>query len=86
MAFGKGKNKKEKKKKKTENFDMVMDKSLYKTMFDTLMDISTMEYKKETADGKQVVDHEMTVRMIRQRAKLSLGFVETLKRKAGEEK
>lgn len=75
---------KKKKTKKVERFDTIMDKSLYKTMFDTLMEISKMEYKTTAPDGQAVVDYEMTVRMIRERSKLSLNFVGTLKRNDGE--
>ena len=75
---------KKKKEKKNRKFEKALSDTLYSTALDTLSDLLKTEYKKTDSDGKEVVDYEMTVRMIRTKARIAIDFVSNLKKQEVE--
>ena len=61
-----------KRKTKSKKFDEVMYQAVYATIRGALESILKTEYKKPAANGKETVDYEMTVRMIRSQARIAL--------------
>lgn len=62
-------------RKRTEKFDEIMYRAICTTVRDTLEDILKTEYKKTTAEGKETIDYEMTVRVIRSKARIALDLI-----------
>ncbi|MFR5101216.1 MAG: hypothetical protein ACLTE4_01590 [Christensenellaceae bacterium] len=62
-------------RKRTEKFDEIMYRAICTTVRDTLEDILKTEYKKPTAEGKETIDYEMTVRVIRSKARIALDLI-----------
>lgn len=75
---------KKQKEKKSKAFEKALSDTLYTTALDTLSDLLKTEYKQKDSDGKEVVDYEMTVRMIRTKARIAIDFVSNLKRQEVE--
>ena len=65
-----------------ESFDTVLDKSIYRTMFDALTAIKTLRCEVEGPNGKEE-DVEQTVRFMRDKARMTLDFVAEMKKNTG---
>ena len=74
-------NKTNKEKPRSKEFESALSESLYKTIHETLSDVLKTEYKTEDKDGKEIIDWEMTCRMIRTKARVALDFVSNLENK-----
>ena len=64
-----------------KQFDELMYRAICTTVRDALGDILKTEYKSPTADGKEAIDYELTVRMIRSKARIALNIIENLETK-----
>ena len=67
--------------KKKKNFEKALSDTLYTTALDTLSDLLKTEYKTNDSEGKEIIDYEMTVRMIRTKARIAIDFVSNLKQR-----
>lgn len=75
-----------KNEKANKKFKEALNNSLYATVYSTLTDVLKAEYKTTAADGKEVIDYEMTVRIIKTKARLALDFVSTLVKNENQDK
>lgn len=69
-----------KRKNKSKKFDEMMYQAVYATIREALESILKTEYKKPNANGKETVDYEMTVRMIRSQARIALDLTSNIEK------
>ncbi|WP_251612061.1 hypothetical protein [Pumilibacter muris] len=66
------------KAEKANNFEEKMYKALYETVQNALESILNYEYKKKVENGKEIIDYELTARMMKAQARISLDLIENI--------
>lgn len=71
--------KKKKNVKQPKQLEKAFINSLFNTVYGALTDVLKTEYKTTDKNGKEIIDYEMTCRMIKTKARVALDFVANLK-------